>query len=154
MGYFSKEFFKKVSEGTELEKITGGYKIGSDREKNRLFLVFIGYFDEDVGSKFAKDTITEIKKLRKNHDVIADMSEFRVANKEGEAYIKETMDFAANAGERYSVRVGQRIKMGTVQLQKTVEGITSVDMKPKGYFNTFHEAETYLEELIQESKVN
>ncbi len=92
--------------------------------------------------------------MRKNHDVIADMSEFRVANKEGETYIKETMDFAAHAGERYSVRVGKRIKMGTVQLQKTVEGINSADMKPKGYFEKFQEAETYLENLIQENKEN
>ncbi len=42
---FSKTYFKKVGESTEAEKITSGYKIGSDSEKNRLYLVFIGYFD-------------------------------------------------------------------------------------------------------------
>lgn len=148
---FSKTYFKKVGEGTEAEKTTGGYKIGCDIEKNRIYITWIGFFDKDVGLSFFNDFKAEIKKLKRNFDIISDMSSFRVANKEGETHIKATMHFSEKSGERYSVRVANKSKMGPSQLQRAVEEIASPEMKPKGYFDTIQEAEEYLEELLQKT---
>lgn len=148
---FSKTYFKKVGEGTEAEKTTRGYKIGCDIEKNRVYITWIGFFDKDVGSGFFNDFKAEIKKRKRNFDIISDMSRFRVANKEGEAFIKTTMQYSEKSGERYSVRVANKSKMGPSQLQRAVEESSSPDMRPEGYFDTFQEAEDFIDELIQKN---
>lgn len=123
----------------------GEFKIKTDLEKNRLYLVLKGYFSEADVKKAADETIAAVGKLSNGFDVVNDISEFVPASQEATSEIKRAQEFIMNHGVNRVVRITNDANM-------LAKAQFSRKSREVGYdamaFQTIADAEAYLDNNI------
>lgn len=79
--------------------------IRADIVKNRLYLVLIGFFQDDEVKAASDKCIAEASKLKPGFDVINDISQFKPATPKGADEIKRTQLFVKQHGVKRVIRI-------------------------------------------------
>jgi hypothetical protein len=84
-----------------------------DAQKNRLYITLSGFFNLEEMKKWAEETMTAAKKLRRGFDVITDISQFKPTTPEGTKEIERVQSFFKMSGVRLGVQVvGENVLAG------------------------------------------
>lgn len=79
--------------------------IRADVAKNRLYLVLIGFFQDDEVQVASDKCIAEATKLKAGFDVINDISQFKPASPKGADEIKRAQLFVKQHGVKRVIRI-------------------------------------------------
>ena len=79
--------------------------IRADVAKNRLYLVLIGFFQDDEVKVASDKCIAEATKLKAGFDVINDISQFKPASPKGADEIKRAQLFVKQHGVKRVIRI-------------------------------------------------
>jgi hypothetical protein len=79
--------------------------IRADVARNRLYLVLIGFFQDDEVKTASDKCIAEASKLKPGFDVINDISQFKPASPKGAEEIKRAQLFIKQHGVKRVIRI-------------------------------------------------
>jgi hypothetical protein len=84
-----------------------------DPVKNRLYITITGYLNPVQMKKWAEETMSTAKKLKRGFDVVMDITQFRPTSPEGTKEIERVQSFFKISGVRNGVQVvGENVLAG------------------------------------------
>lgn len=95
------------------------YEVRADTAKNRLYIILDGFFNDEE-FKVAVDLIIErAKTLKKDFDVINDITTFKPASQTSLGEMKRAQVFIKENGARRVIRVMDQASISSMQLART-----------------------------------
>ncbi len=114
-----------------------------DARKNRIYLKMVGFHDVEEAKRLLNLYREAASQCRKGYTVLADVSEYKPGTDEVQKIHAEAAHIDAKAGVKKVARVVGHAPLGGMQIAR-------ISKKEGGYesahFETFQEAEAYLDE--------
>jgi hypothetical protein len=117
------------------------YTIKADVQKNRLYVILVGFFHYDEMKACTDKTIEAVKKLKPGFDVITDLSKFNPVGKDTLDEVARGQSFFKQSGIRHGIRVEGKAALANLQFSRTGK---AVDYNPN-IVATMEEAEKLLD---------
>jgi len=96
--------------------------IRSNVGKNRLYMSFSGFFQDDEVRQIVENIKSEVLKLKPGYDVVVDISGAKPATQEGLQEIMKIQTFNLQHGLRKSVRISGDAVLAQSQLDRGAKG--------------------------------
>jgi len=101
----------------------GSYQVAVDRDRNRLYVAFRGYFREADARAACAEVLRRAAELEAGFSLVTDIAEYVAASEEGAKVVQETQAALADLGVGRIVRVVGKNVVANMQMTRTAREI-------------------------------
>jgi hypothetical protein len=122
-------------------------EVRANTTKNRLYMIFAGFFSDDDMVKAVNKVIEEVSRLKPGFDIITDSSHLKAASPKGSAEIVRALTFMKDHGVRNGVRISGDDVISDTQLTRLTQE-AGFRKKERSVAATIAEADSILDDMV------